>query len=111
MHYTIRNIRPSVLLIPDAGLRLDAGQTAVVGTLSPQMAALLAHRVLEVVARDPLPPTPVEETPAPPVASTPVEESPVVPEMTEPPAPVATEKKTRKSGATTAAAEQPDEAQ
>ena len=52
MRYTIRNVQPSVLFIPDADLRLDAGQTAVVATLTPQMASLLAISVLEVVAND-----------------------------------------------------------
>ncbi|MHB9023464.1 MAG: hypothetical protein ACYC7E_04735 [Armatimonadota bacterium] len=124
MHYTIRNIRPSVLLIPDVHLRLESRQTATVTALSPQMGTLLGMRALEVVASDPLPPTPVEETPAPPVASTLVEESPdppvastpvedtaVVSEITEPPAPVTTEKKTRKSITTTAVLEQSDDAQ
>ena len=42
MSYTIRNIRPSVLHIPDAALRLESGQAAVVTTLSPQMGELVA---------------------------------------------------------------------
>jgi hypothetical protein len=56
--YTIRNIRPSVLHIPDSGLRLDSGQTASVETLSPQMLALLEARALEAISHDPAPPTP-----------------------------------------------------
>ena len=52
MPYTIRNARPSVLHIPDAGVRLEAGQTTVVTALTPQMGSLLTARVLEVVTSD-----------------------------------------------------------
>lgn len=58
MSYTIRNIRPSVLHIPDAGLRLDSGQTAVVVSLTPQMETLVTERALEAFSRDPTPPAP-----------------------------------------------------
>jgi len=52
MSYTIRNIRPTVLHIPDADLRLESGQVAVVATLSPQMGELVALQAIEVVASD-----------------------------------------------------------
>ena len=58
MSFTIRNVRPSVLHIPDSGLRLDSGQTASVETLSPQMLALLEERALEAISHDPAPSTP-----------------------------------------------------
>ncbi|MHB9129966.1 MAG: hypothetical protein ACYDBB_02615 [Armatimonadota bacterium] len=67
MRYTIRNIRPSVLHVPDAGLRLDSGQTAVVETLSPQMLSLLEARALEAISHDPAPPTPALVAPQKPV--------------------------------------------
>jgi len=68
MSYTIRNIRPSVLHIPDAGQRLDSGQIAIVETLSPQMLSLLEERALEVVAHDPAPPAPPVAVPSKPAA-------------------------------------------
>jgi len=119
MSYVIRNIRPSVIHIPDAGLRLESGQTAIIETLSPQMEELLAQRALEAISSDP----------DPPVASTPVDEDAIAADATavaESPAPVdatsetpdatqltttvATVKKTRKSSAT-AASEPSDDAQ
>lgn len=101
MSYVLRNIHPSVIHIPDAGLRLDSGQTAVVESISPQMEELLVNRALEAISTDPDPPAatvPVDETP------------PVAPEVTEPATQVATVKKTRKSSAA-AESEQPDDAQ
>lgn len=107
MSYIIRNIRPSVVHIPDAGLRLDSGETAIVDTLTPQMDELLADRSLEVIN--------------PPAGSVPVAAEPVIAESseeTEPITVVETEevaaaevpvKKTRKTGATLSL-EQPDEA-
>jgi hypothetical protein len=54
MSFTIRNIRPSVLHIPDSGLRLDSGETAIVEMLSPQMEVLVANQALVfLVASDP----------------------------------------------------------
>jgi hypothetical protein len=50
MNFTIRNIRPSVLHIPDSGLRLDSGETAVVEMLSPQMEVLVANQALVFLA-------------------------------------------------------------
>jgi hypothetical protein len=118
MSYVIRNIHPSVIHIPDVGLRLDSGQTAIVETLSPQMQELLANRALEAISSDP----------DPPVATVPVEEDSVVAEVTpvteestpdevismasdvtavDSTAPVVPEKKTRKASATTTP-EQPD---
>lgn len=131
MSYVIRNIRPSVIYLPDAGLRLDSGETTVVETLSPQMQELLANQALEAISSEPDPPVapmpaPVEEAPATvdtfaespspvpidavPVAP-PVEESavPVVPPVEESAAPVVTEKKTRKSGMATIPSEQSDD--
>lgn len=67
MSYTIRKIRPSVLHIPDSGLRLDSGQTASVETLSPQMLSLLEERALEAISHDPAPPTPAVGAPQKPV--------------------------------------------
>lgn len=55
MRYTLRNVRPSVVQIPDVGLRLEAGQRVTVETLSPQTEDLLARRALEVVSTDPDP--------------------------------------------------------
>ena len=52
MSYTIRNIRPSVLHIPDADLRLDSGQAVVVAMLTPQMGALVDAQAIEVVTSD-----------------------------------------------------------
>jgi len=123
MSYVIRNIRPSIIHIPDAGLRLDSGETVVVETLSLQMQELLANRALEAISSDP----------DPPVATAPVEEEPVTAEVTvvtestasveaasetpdvttavEPTIPVVTEKKTRKSAAMTAESEKPDDTQ
>lgn len=66
MSYTIRNIRPSVLHIPDAGLRLDSGQTAVVASLTPQMEMLVSERALEAFSSDPTPPAPVVTAPSKP---------------------------------------------
>jgi len=66
MRYTIRNLRPSVLHIPDAALRLTPGQTTVVGNLTSQMGALVAAQALEVVVADPIPP-------APPVPTVPIQ--------------------------------------
>ena len=76
MRYTIRNVQPSVLFIPDAGLRLDAGQTAVVGSLTPQMGSLLAIHALEAVAKDapesvPVVTPPVSDEPVPAAISVP----------------------------------------
>jgi len=71
MPYTIRNARPSVLFIPDADLRLEAGQTAVVTVLTPQMQSLLAFRALDVITHERPSPVPVitpsvaEEQPVP----------------------------------------------
>jgi len=119
MSYVIRNIRPSILHLPDAGLRLDSGQTAVVETLSPQMEELLANRALEAISSDPDPPVAppsVEEEPVPAEATVETEgsasndaasgESDVSPLTT----PVAPGKKTRKTG-TTAVPETADDAQ
>jgi hypothetical protein len=50
MSLTIRNIRPSVLHIPDSGLRLDSGETAIVEMLSPQMEVLVANQALVFLA-------------------------------------------------------------
>ncbi|HOS44731.1 MAG TPA: hypothetical protein PK794_13665 [Armatimonadota bacterium] len=74
MSYTIRNIRPSVLYIPDAALRLESGQAAVVTTLSPQMGELVALRAIEVVANDlpriaPAVASTVPDAPPPPAES------------------------------------------
>ena len=111
MSYIIRNIRPSVVHIPDAGLRLDSGETAIVETLTPQMDELLADRALEVInppagsvplAAEPVTAESSAETE--PSAAAEIESAPVEP--AEPEVPV---KKTRKSGATLAL-EQPDEA-
>lgn len=52
MRYVLRNLRPSVVQIPDAGLRLDAGQRLTVETLSPQTEDLLAQRALEVISAE-----------------------------------------------------------
>ena len=49
MRYILRNLRPSVVLVPDAALRLEAGQTVTVSALTPQLRGLLAVRALEVV--------------------------------------------------------------
>lgn len=122
MSYVLRNIRPSVIHIPDAGLRLDSGQTAIVDTLSPQMDALLANRALEAISSDPNPPVatvPVaEESVAAEVtamteSATSVDAVVETPEMTtatEPTISVATVKKMRKSSAA-AESEKPDDAQ
>lgn len=91
MSYVIRNIRPSVIHIPDAGLRLDPGQKVVVEKLSSQMDELLAIRALETISSNlnPL------------VATTPVETSLITPVVTlfaaKATTPVITEKKSRKS--------------
>ncbi len=94
MAYTVRNIQPSVLFIPDAGLRLASGQTAVVDTLTPQMQSLLTLRVLEVathagpsstpvvtppLALDVAVPTPAEPLPA----ETPADSSVAMPPVEE----------------------------
>lgn len=77
MAYTIRNVRPSVLHIVDADLRLESGQTAVVPALTPQMQSLLTLRALEVVTHDgpsaPMiaPPAPEVPPPASDVATSP----------------------------------------
>lgn len=81
MRYILRNVRPSVVQIPDAGLRLEAGQRVTVEMLSPQTEELLAQRALEVVSTDPDPQV----------------------------LPVIVERKTRKSA--TPAPESPDDAQ
>lgn len=118
MSYVIRNIRPSIILIPDAGLRLDSGETAIVETLSSQMQELLANRALEAISSDPDPPVatvPVEEdSVAAEVTSVTEESTPdevisVAPDVTtvDATAPVVPEKKTRKASATPAP-EQPD---
>jgi hypothetical protein len=115
MSYVIRNIRPSVIYLPDAGLRLDSGQTTVVETLSPQMQELLANQALEAISSDPDPPAPVEEAPTAADTSTespapvPVEDVPVAPPVEESAAPVVTEKKTRKSGMATIPSEPSDD--
>ena len=90
MSYVIRNIRPSVLHIPDADVRLDSGETAIVESLSPLMEELLANRALEAISSDP----------DPPVATPAVEATPLTPGATEPAIPVVPEKKTRKGSAT-----------
>jgi len=74
MSYTIRNIQPSVLFVPDAGLRLESGQTAVVTALTPQMQSLLTLRALEVVTHEgpssaPVVTPPAPEGPPPPAAA------------------------------------------
>ncbi len=92
MSYTIRNIQPSVLFVPDAGLRLESGQTAVVDMLTPQMQSLLTLRALEVVMPEGPPAAPVVTPPAPdgpppPVsaAAMPVpEQAPAAPTTSEP---------------------------
>ena len=117
MSYVIRNIHPTVLYLPDAGLRLESGQTAVVETLSPQMEELLANRALEAISSDPDPPVatmPVEDAPmaadtSGPASPTPVDEVSVAPPVDEPAVPVVTEKKTRKSGIATIPSEQSDD--
>ena len=81
MRYTIRNVQPSVLFIPDAGLRLKAGQTAIVGALTPQMGALLVIHALEVVAKDvpaavPVVTPTVSDEPTPAAFSVPEDHSP-----------------------------------
>lgn len=95
MSYTIRNIRPSVLHIPDAGVRLEPGQTAAVETLSPQMAELLESQTLVAVSSDPTPPQ------APSTVDTPVASI----------APVVPEKKPGKTGGTAAKPETRDDAE
>ena len=65
MSYTIRNIQPSVLFVPDAGLRLEFGQTAVVHTLTSQMQSLLTLNALEVVSHEGPSSAPVVTPPAP----------------------------------------------
>ena len=120
MSYVIRNIRPSVIYLPDAGLRLDSGETTVVETLSPQMQELLANQALEAISSEPDPPAapvlaPVEEAATAADTSTeapspaPVEDVPVAPLVEESAAPVVTEKKTRKSGIMTIPSEQSDD--
>jgi len=64
MGYILRNLRPSVVFIPDAALRLEPGQTVTVRALTPQLRGLLAARALAVVTPPPAPrpsqpPTPV----------------------------------------------------
>jgi hypothetical protein len=77
MRTMIRSLRPSVVHIPDAGLRLEPGQTRAVEVLTPQIEALLAAGALQVV--------PVAVAPRPaavepePVAPSVVEETPVAP--------------------------------
>ncbi|MHB9129744.1 MAG: hypothetical protein ACYDBB_01470 [Armatimonadota bacterium] len=117
MSYVIRNIHPTVLYLPDAGLRLESGQTAVVETLSPQMEELLANRALEAISSDPDPPVaavPVEDAPmaadtSEPASPTSVDEVSVASSVDEPAVPVVTEKKTRKSGIPSAKPEQTDD--
>lgn len=86
MGYVIRNIHPSVIHIPDADMRLDSGQTAIVEALSPQMEALLAQRALEAISDDPYPPVVPAHT----------DETPVTPDI-----PASPGKKGRKSSAPT----------
>jgi len=38
----LKNVRPGVLIIPDAGLRLDPGEEADVQSLTPQIEAALS---------------------------------------------------------------------
>lgn len=109
MSYVIRNIRPSIIHIPDADLRLDSGQTAIVNELSPQMQELLVNRALEAISSDP----------DPPAATVPVKEETMTTEETPSTesvasvdavsaTPVTPVKKTRKSHVATATEPQDD---
>jgi len=81
MPYIVRNQRPSPLHIPDAGLRLEPGETVTVTALSPQLAQMSALGIVAItstalapvplaVAPAPLPPaTPPALPPAPPSRS------------------------------------------
>ena len=93
MAYTIRNVRPSVLHIVDADLRLESGQTAVVPALTPQMQSLLTLRALEVVTHDgpsaPIITPPAPDGPLPPASEVAVP-TPAEPPPTETPADTST---------------------
>ena len=54
MPYKLGNRRPSVLHIPDAGLRLEPGGTTTVPTLTPQLQGLLAMQAVEIVTDEPV---------------------------------------------------------
>ncbi len=92
MSYTIRNIRPSVLHIPDAAMRLESGQAVVVAMLTPQMGPLVEAQAIEVVTSDlptltPAVAAPQMDVPPPPLDA-PVPKrggkaAPVLPERTE----------------------------
>lgn len=58
MPYSVRNQRPSPLHIPDAGLRLEPGETVTVAALSPQLIQLSALGLVAITAPSP-PPAPV----------------------------------------------------
>ena len=67
MAYILRNLRRTVVFVPDAALRLAPGETVTVRALTPQVRGVLAAGVLEVVApppalRPPAQPTPVRQT-------------------------------------------------
>ena len=64
MRYILRNLRPSVVLVPDAALRLEVGQTVTVHVLTPQLRGLLMARALEVVTPPPAPRPPHRATAA-----------------------------------------------
>jgi len=100
MSYVIRNLHPSVIHIPDARLRLNAGQTAVMETLTPQIETLLVNRTLEIMASN-------SDSPE---AIMPVDGECIASEVTEPAMPAIAEKKNRKS-VTATKSEQSDDAQ
>ncbi|MHB9023071.1 MAG: helix-turn-helix domain-containing protein [Armatimonadota bacterium] len=72
MPYNVRNTRPSVVHIPDVGLRIDPGQRVTVTVLSPQLTHLVAFGalVVEPAAPEPRPKPAPPEVPAPPVEQT-----------------------------------------
>jgi len=63
MAYILRNLRPSVVFVPDAALRLAPGDTVTVRALTPQLRGLLTARALEVVTPPPAPRLPQPPTP------------------------------------------------
>lgn len=68
MLYIVRNQRPSPLHIPDAGLRLEPGETVTVAALSPQLVQLSALGLVAITASSPTPPpapVPLAVAPAP----------------------------------------------
>lgn len=66
MPMTIRNRRPSILYIPDAAVRLDPDGTTTVLAVTPQIQALLARQVLEVIQSTSTPAVPPSPVPASP---------------------------------------------